>query len=135
MKDSLGYMNDILSKTKKSNLILFNYKTTIQDDFSEGGSISSFKKNICVYIFDVCIYIYIYINVYFFFQKGSHVAQAVPNLKLLLSFKSWDYRRVLPCLALTFESALGKYGKPEDRSGVKTPIRTLGLLAHPVHLQ
>lgn len=88
MKDSLGYMNDILSKTKKSNLILFNYKTTIQDDFSEGGSISSFKKNICVYIFDVCIYIYIYINVYFFFQKGSHVAQAVPNLKLLLSLRA-----------------------------------------------
>lgn len=81
------------------------------------------------------MYIYTHINVYFFFQKGSHVAQAVPNLQLLLPFKSWDYRQVLPGLALTFESALGKYGKPEDRSEVKTPIRTFSRLARPVHLQ
>lgn len=70
----------------------------------------------------------------FFFQKGSHVAQADPNLQLLLPFKRWDYRQVLPGLALTFESARGKYGKPEERSGVKSPIPSLSTCL-PVHLQ
>lgn len=68
LKDSLGYINDVL-RQKKSNLILFNYKATIQDNFPEGGSISSFKK-IYVYTYLMCVYIYIYINVYFFFRKG-----------------------------------------------------------------